>query len=69
MNATMPRPKKKPAPEKKPQPVLFLRLDAATEAALVGYINSQEAPPDRTAVGLAALRQFLTRHGFWPPKS
>jgi len=54
----------KPKPSKDRGPVLYLRLSDDDEAALTGYIAAQEVPPDRTAVGLTALRQFLGRHGF-----
>lgn len=60
------------APKKKLKdtaPVVYLRLDDGTYRALLSYIGSQETPPDKTTVGLVALRQFLTKHGHYPPKS
>lgn len=49
-------------------PVLFLRMGKDTEDAIQAFIASQVVPPDRTAVGLSALHEFLAKHGFWPPK-
>lgn len=67
------------APKRKPGRVgrkpknpgmLLLRLDDETTAALAAYINSFEVKPERTAVGLAALRQFLAERGHLPkPKA
>ena len=48
--------------------VLFIRLDADTEAALVAYIAAQDVEPDRSAVGKKALHEFLSKRGHWPPK-
>lgn len=48
-------------------PVLFISLDANTEASLVAFISSQVVEPDRSAVGLKALREFLAKQGYWPP--
>ncbi len=58
-------------PKKKPKdtaPVIYLRLDDGTYSALLAYIGAQETPPDKTTVGLVALRQFLSKHGHYPPK-
>lgn len=49
-------------------PVLYLRLDDETEASLQAFIAAQRVEPDRTAVGLKALREFLSREGYWPRK-
>lgn len=68
---TMPKPRKSepPKPVSKPRgPVLFIRLDGDTEAALVAFIAAQDVEPDRSAVGLKALRGFLRERGFYPPK-
>jgi hypothetical protein len=70
MLGTMPPKKRKPdrvgrAP--KNPGMLLLRLDEDTVAALTAYLASLEVPPERTAVGLAALRKFLAERGF-PPK-
>ncbi len=67
MLTTMPPPKKKPGRVgRKPKNpgMLMLRLDADTVAALEAYIVAQEVPPERTAVGLTALRRFLSDKGF-----
>jgi len=58
-------PKKKP---KEPAPSLYLRLDEATYAALMSYINAQKAPPEKTTVGLVALREFLQREVHYPSR-
>jgi hypothetical protein len=49
-------------------PVIYLRLDANTYRGLLAYIDRQETPPDKTTVGLVALRQFLAKHDCYPPK-
>lgn len=59
---------KPPKPGSKDRgPVLYLRLDEPTEDALQAFIRAQTVEPDRTAVGLKALHEFLAKHGFWPP--
>lgn len=56
-------------PAKKPRgPVVFISLDDDTEAALQSFIAAQPVSPDRAAVGLTALRRFLSEHGHFPPK-
>lgn len=68
--ALMSKAKKPAAPKetaKPTPPVLYLRLTAADEAALQAYIEAQDTPPDRTAVGLRAVRSFLTERGFLTP--
>jgi hypothetical protein len=45
-------------------PILYLRLLPSDEAALQDYIHAQDTPPDRTAVGLRALRAFLRERGY-----
>lgn len=55
---------KKPKAEK--QSVLYIRTSPEHEAALDAYIQRQKAKPDRQAVGLAALEQFLEQEGLWP---
>lgn len=50
----------KPA-EKKKRNAIFLTLDDATEARLLRFIDSQRVKPDRAAVGLTALLEFLDR--------
>lgn len=65
----MTQPKKKPNREAKSrQPSMYLRYDEATDEAVRAFIAAQPVPPDKNAVGLTALHQFLERHGFWPPK-
>lgn len=59
------RPPKRPAEER--GPILYLRIDKQTDAAIQSFIASQLVPPDRTAVGLSAIHEFLTKHGYWPP--
>lgn len=49
--------------------VLSMRLDLETEGALLRFISSQRVPPDKTSVGIMAIREFLQREGFWPPES
>lgn len=70
MSATMTEPKKpkRTGKDKKPRAVVFITLDDATAAALEEFIAAQPVEPDRAAVGLKALRRFLTDQGF-PPKS
>ena len=48
--------------------VLYLRLTPEHEAALEKYIQRQKAKPDRQAVGLAALEDFLEGEKLWPPE-
>jgi hypothetical protein len=65
------KPERKPeaAAEKGKPPVLYLRITPDDEAALQAYIDAQDTPPDRTAVGLRALRQFLESRGYRHPKT
>jgi predicted transcriptional regulator len=61
----MARSPKPPKPPKKSRgPVLFIRLDDRTEAELVAFMRAQRVEPDRSAVGLKALHEFLEREGF-----
>lgn len=46
---------------------VFITLDDATEAALVRFIADQRVRPERAAVGLTALTEFLTKEGYLPP--
>ncbi len=61
-------PPKKPAkkPAKKRGPVLFITMDEGTDAELHAYLAAQDVAPDRSAVGLKALREFLVSRGFKP---
>jgi hypothetical protein len=63
--ARSPKPPKPPKPPKKSRgPVLFIRLDDRTEAELVAFMRAHRVEPDRSAVGLKALHEFLEREGF-----
>lgn len=69
MTDTMSKKKGEPKGEKKPRgPVLYVQLTDAEESALLAFIQSQPAEPDRSAVGRKALHDFLRQHGHWPPK-
>ena len=57
---------KKPDAEKRKRAVVFISLDDPTEAALQKFLAAQRIPPDRSAVGFAALIEFLKREGFPP---
>jgi hypothetical protein len=60
---------KKPTADKQKRPrgpVVFVTLDAVTEASLVAFIEAQPVQPDRAAVGLTAIRDFLKRQGYFP---
>ncbi len=63
--------KKKSGRPKSPNPprerVLAMRMPPELETALEAYREAQTYPPDRTAVGLRALEQFLRSEGFYPP--
>ena len=61
------KPEKSSREAAKPPP-LFVRIDWPLHDAVQAFIESQPAPPDRTAVVVAALREFLAKHGHWPPK-
>jgi hypothetical protein len=52
--------------DKRKRNVIFVTLDDATEAALQQFIKSQRIAPERSAIGFAALVEFLTREGFAP---
>jgi len=47
--------------------VLYMQLPPELDDALVRFITAQRIKPDRTAVGLTALEELLTKEGFWPP--
>lgn len=66
MLETMPPPKKKPnQPKRVPNPnAVFVRLDDETGAALAKFVAAQKVPPERTAVIVIALRQFLAAEGY-----
>lgn len=60
---------KKPAKaahdDDKPKPI-YLRIDPDTDRALALFISRQPAAPERTTVTMAALHEFLAKHGCWP---
>lgn len=62
MLAVMSKPKK-PVAESK-NPVLHMRMPDFLEQALQAFIADQRVPPDRTAVGLTALEEFLRKEGY-----
>ena len=66
MLAAMKKKTEKPAAKSRGK-VFNVRLGDALEKAVVTYIESQEVPPDKTAVILTALRKFLAEKGLWPP--
>jgi hypothetical protein len=57
----------KKTPPKKRGPVLFITMDDQTDAELQAFITAQRVGPDRSSVGLVALREFLVREGFRKP--
>lgn len=61
--------KKRESMPKSKANVLFMRLSQDVENALVAFQNAQRVKPDRTAIGLTALLEFLEREGYWPPKA
>jgi hypothetical protein len=66
MVAMSEKPKPKKGKVKRVRNVVFVTLDDATETALEKFRASQRIPPERSAVGFAALVEFLTREGFKP---
>ncbi len=65
---------KKPRPKSTPKrdngvPVLYVRISPELEAAIQSFIAAQRVAPERTAVTIKALEEFLQREGFWPPKT
>ena len=47
---------------------VYARLDKATLAAFEAFRDAQLFRPDRTAVIIKALHEYLERQGYWPPK-
>jgi hypothetical protein len=68
---TMAKSTKRGAKSEKPKRnVVFVTLDEATEAALQRFLAAQRIPPERSAVGFAAIVEFLSKEGYPPyPKS
>jgi hypothetical protein len=54
-------------PADKPRQVVFMTLDDESWAALESFRASQDVAPERAAVCLKALRQFLTEREFIKP--
>ncbi|VTS00800.1 unnamed protein product [Gemmata massiliana] len=52
---------KAPASEKKKRNTIFITLDDATEERLQKFLKAQRVAPDRAAVGLTAILEFLDR--------
>ncbi|MBP3960945.1 hypothetical protein J8F10_37465 [Gemmata sp. G18] len=49
------------ATEKKKRHTIFITLDDETEERLQRFLKSQRVTPDRAAVGLTAILEFLDR--------
>lgn len=64
--------KKKPGRPKSATPpkerILAVRMPPDLEAALESFRAAQSFPPDRTAVTLRALENFLREQGHYPPR-
>lgn len=58
--------KQKKSAEKPKRNVVFVTLDDETEAAFQKFIGDQRIPPERSAVGLTAIVEFLKREGYSP---
>lgn len=65
MLAIMPAPKRKPKELKNPE-MVFVRMDDETRGAFEKFIAAQPVTPERPAVVLTALREFLQKHGYLP---
>ena len=59
------RPKSATPPKEK---ILAVRMPPDLEASLQQFIAAQTFPPDRTAVTLRALENFLREQGHYPPR-
>lgn len=59
------KPAKAAPDDDEPKPI-YLRVDRRTHRALALFISRQPAAPERTTVTLAALHEFLAKHGCWP---
>jgi hypothetical protein len=69
MLASMPAKRNKPKELKNPE-MVFVRMDDETRAAFEKFVAAQPVTPERPAVVLTALREFLQRWGFLPkPKN
>ena len=55
------KPSSQAASEKKKRNTIFITLDDATEERLQRFLDSQRVKPDRAAVGLTAVLEFLDR--------
>ncbi len=47
--------------------VYNVRLGHDLDASIAAYLASQEVPPDKSAVIVAAVRDFMKARGFYPP--
>jgi len=48
--------------------VLFIRISKEVEDAIQSFQSAQRVTPDRTAVVMTAILEFLEKEGHWPPK-
>jgi hypothetical protein len=67
MLAVMSEPSKKPRELKNPE-MVFVRMDDETRAAFEKFMGDQPVTPERPAVVLTALRDFLRRLGYLPKR-
>jgi hypothetical protein len=65
---TMPRPKKDTAKKLVNPEQVLIRMDKETQSAFEAYLAAQDVAPERPAVVLAALREFLVSRKYLPPK-
>lgn len=71
MMRTMPRPKKDGDGPKKSRylhPRYALHIEQGILDALDLYCADQRIKPDKSEVVRVAIREFLEREGYWPPK-
>ena|SRR5581483_8089952 len=52
-----------------PSWTVYARLDPELQGPVEAYIEAQEYPPPLARVIERALRELLSKHGFWPPKN
>lgn len=59
----------KPAGDaKRKRAAVFVTLDPLTEQALAEFLATHTVAPERAAVLLAATKEFLRKHGHYPPR-
>lgn len=51
------------------QPRFAFHLDQQLLDAIGAYCDAQRLVPDKSEVVRLAIREFLEREGFWPPKA